>query len=529
MARRKKRNYFEPQRHPDHPRPVTRRQMIQQGFLTGGATIATGSVMSLFAHPGAANAASHSRLSQDLQDIINAGTCPQIKTGVDSPVKFICFDLAGGANMVGSNVLAGGPDGQFDFLSTRGYNKMGLPGDQVPGTPEVTPTATSNGDHTDTSLGLAFHSDSAFLRGMQSVMTPATMANVHGAVIPARSENDTGNNPHNPMYGIARAGADGELLTLIGSRTSDSGGNSMDPLGLVPSQERAIWRPTKVDRSSDVSGLVDTGALVGILSEEDAIAVMESVYRLSDQKMGLTTITADDVLRDLIRCGYLKAADVADRFADQTRFDVLNDSRIFGDIFDPADAGNREFEKTASVMKLVLEGFAGAGCITMGGYDYHGGRRAEGEVKDFRAGRCMGACLEFARVTNSPLMLYVFSDGSLSSNGVIDDTLNGRGKGEWTSDNQSTAASFFLVYSPSGPPTLRGTSNQLGYFTSDGSVMTASSPAANNVNLLVQTVVLNFMALRGQENLFADPNFFPSHGLGNAQLRDSLTVFNPIV
>ena len=118
--------------------------------------------------------------------------------------------------------LAGGQGGQFDFLSTPGYSKMGLPGDMVPGVPEATPTATSNGDHTDTSLGLAFHSDSAFLRGMQGSMSAGTAANVNGGVIPARSENDTGNNPHNPLYGIAQAGADGELLTLIGSRTSES-------------------------------------------------------------------------------------------------------------------------------------------------------------------------------------------------------------------------------------------------------------------------------------------------------------------
>ena len=66
-------------------------------------------------------------------------------------------------------------------------------------------------------------------------------------------------------------------------------------------------------------------------------------------------------------------------------------------------------------MTLVMNGYAGAGCIEMGGYDYHGGRRAEGEVKDFRAGRCMGACLEYAARLNKPLMMYVFSDGSLSS------------------------------------------------------------------------------------------------------------------
>ena len=39
MARKKTRNYFEPQRHPDHPRPITRRQMIAQGFIAGTATV----------------------------------------------------------------------------------------------------------------------------------------------------------------------------------------------------------------------------------------------------------------------------------------------------------------------------------------------------------------------------------------------------------------------------------------------------------------------------------------------------------
>ena len=56
---------------------------------------------------------------------------------------------------------------------------------------------------------------------------------------------------------------------------------------------------------------------------------------------------------------------------------------------------------------------------------------------------------------------------------------------------------------------------------------TASSPAANNVNLLVETVILNYLALHGEQNRF--PLLFPNHGLGNATLMDSLTAFDPIV
>jgi hypothetical protein len=131
-------------------------------------------------------------------------------------------------------------------------------------------------------------------------------------------------------------------------------------------------------------------------------------------------------------------------------------------------------------------------------------------------------------------MLYVFSDGSLSASGQVDDSVEGRGKFMWTSDNQSTAASFFLVYNPRGRPQLLdigagGTARhqQIGYFRGDGSVDRTSSPAANNVNLLVETVVLNYMALHGEQGQFAQK--FPRHGLGTAASQDSLIAFNPIV
>jgi len=451
-------------------------------------------------------------------------------------IPFICFDLAGGANIAGSNVLVGKEGGQLDFLSTAGYEKLGLPGDMVPGLNDP----ISGLPFANTDFGLAFHSDSAFLRGMLASMSPARAANLNGAIIPARSDNDTANNPHNPLYGIARAGADGSILTLAGSENTDSGGNSMIPAAMMNPE----LRPTKVDRPSDVTGLVDTGQLVGILGPDDATAVMESIYRLSDEKMTVAEtgqqITSSDVMKDMVRCGYLKAADIADRFGNTPLNPALDTTivgpnGIFSDAeFNANDTDGNEFRKTASIMKLVINGFAGAACIEMGGYDYHGGMRREGEVKDERAGRCMGACIEYAARIGVPLMLYVFSDGSLSSNGAIDNSAEGRGKCEWDSDNSSTAASFFMVYNPNGRPVLRGGTadqqarhQQIGYMDAGASVQSAATPAANNVNLLVNTVVLNYMALHGDEGNFA--GVIPNHGLGDTSLRDSMTAFDAIV
>lgn len=525
----------EPLRHAAHKRPVTRRDFLAQGFLTGAGILTAPTLLGLMA--GTRNAQAAVSLSTD---IAAAKTACGLDALGGGKIPFICFDLSGGANMVGSNVLVGGQGGYMsDPLSTAGYSKTGIPGDMVPGGTEVTRTATSNGDYTDTTLGLPFHSDSAYLRGiLQKVDATTTALNINGAVIPARSDNDTANNPHNPMYGIYKASANGELLSLIGSRSSISGGNSMAPTSLI----NPLARPTKVDRPSDVTGLVDTGELVKQLNQQDAVAVMESIQRLSAMKMGamdtkLTTGTDDADIQKLVRCGYVKSADLVARFGDPAALDPEQDSDILGTTgifsqteWDGNDGG--EFRKTASVMKMVIEGYAGAGTVQMGGFDYHTGDRSTGEVRDERAGKCIGACLEYAKRKGKPVMVYVFSDGSLASNGAIDGSVNGRGKGVWTGDNSSTAAGFFLVYNPGRRPSLftpamDGLSlhKQIGWFRADASVETSSSPAANNVNLLVDTVLLNYLALHNETSLF-DGLFGGSLGDGTA--KDALTAFTPI-
>jgi len=512
-------NWDMPLLHADHPRPVSRRQFLSQGFMTGAAYTVGGIA------PLLGSRFAYADLAADLDALRDPAQC-NITDGAGK-IPFMCFDLAGGANISNSNVLVGQQGGQSDFLSTQGYQKMGLPGDMVPGLTDVAGNPFANFD-----LGLGFHFDSAFRRGIMSMISPTTAENINGAVIPARSDNDTGNNPHNPMYGIALAGARGSILTLAGSENTGSGGNSTMPLSLFDPDKR----PTKVDRPTDVVNLVDTGDLVGILTKEDATKVMESIYRLSDQKMFNveTLVNRDADIDKAVRCGYLKAAHIADKFGG-TPIDPGADSVIVDDTtgifttaeFTAGDRDAREFQKTASVMKLVMNGFAGAGCVEMGGYDYHGGRRAEGEVKDFRAGRCMGAALEYAARLDKPLMLYVFSDGSVSSNGAIDNTAEGGGKGEWTSDNSSTAGAFFLVYNPprlGGKPVLRGATladqmqhQQIGYMTADGSVQRAATPMANNVNLLVNSVILNYMALHDEIGAFNSiyQSLGISHGLGS--------------
>ena len=551
MARFKKNQYIPPDApllYEDHGRPMSRRQFIRQGLMTGSASILSGGFLGLFANPQAAYAAISGDLNALATDITNKGEFDCSVGGLSGgqKVPFICFDLAGGANLAGSNVLVGQGGGQRDFLSTAGYSKLGIPGDMIPGLVDAGNLLNpSDGDFTNSELNLVFHADSAMLRGIRdTAVTAFAGGNVDGCVIPAQSDNDTANNTHSPLYGLAMAGARGDVVDLIGSRTSVSGGNSMAP----ESQINPEFRPTKVDRPSDVTGMVDIGDLTAILEADDVTAVMESIARVTHRKLQLAEVdtllgpTRDEIVKDMVRCGYLKSADIADRFAG-VPVDPLQDTRIQS-IFSTVGGltADREFEKAASVMKMVVNGYAAGGCITMGGYDYHTGDRQTGENRDLRAGRCIGACLEYARLLNTKLMIYVFSDGSVFSNGMPDDSqstgdgaglqLGGAGKGQWTGDNSSTACSFFLVFDPDGPPTLVG-SRQIGYMSSGASVVTSATPAANNPNLLVNMLLLNYMAVNGPSTGFIDVisefNFlFPNHGLGSDASLASYIAFAPL-
>ena len=199
-------------------------------------------------------------------------------------------------------------------------------------------------------------------------------------------------------------------------------------------------RPTKVDRASDVTGLVDTGELGTLFTNsDDAIAVLESMTRLSHAKadMAQTRLTpaAEAELRRLVRCGYVKSTYLADNFRSPAALNPDRDPHIVAQATQPGGVtpifttaeynADNEFRKTAAIMKMVINGYAGAGTVTMGGYDYHGQGRNTGETRNFRAGRCIGACLEYAARMNKPLMIYVFSDGSLSANGVVNNSVAG--------------------------------------------------------------------------------------------------------
>lgn len=485
----------------NHKRPVTRRDFISQGLVAGGAAVVAPALLG-FLGPKA-----YAAVTEADCGIVGGA-------GGNGKVPFIAVDLSGGANIAGSNVLVGGAAGQMDFLSDAGYEKLGLPANLLPSIAGQTSTLDAGGQ------GLVFHADSALLRGIRQVASQATLNNVNGSIICARSGNDTSDNPHNPMYGIYKAGADGDIVSLIGTRSSDSGGRSVAPTSMID----LSVRPTKISSGNDARGLIDTGKLAQLLPNgTDATSVMQAIERISEQK--LNKISEEAALEQAIQCSYLESTKAAS--GDPTRTDIDADP-VLNAVFTDRGLDIGDFPKTAAVSKLVLNGLAGAGTIQFGGYDYHDSTRTTGDTRDERAGREIGAVLEYAARlgagTGKPVMIYVFSDGSVASNGNTDST----GKGIWKGDNSSTSASLMLVYNPAGLPQIVNGNQQIGYFRASGSIETNATVISNNVDQLAEAVVLNYMALHNDVGRFS--LVLPNHGLGaTAADLDALTAFAPIV
>ena len=104
---------WRPFRHADHPRPVTRREFLAQGFITGAAMVVGPSARRCSAAGDRARAGG---------DRSAASAAPA------ASIPFLVFDLAGGASIAGSNVLVGGPGGQLDSALARGlHRRSGIP------------------------------------------------------------------------------------------------------------------------------------------------------------------------------------------------------------------------------------------------------------------------------------------------------------------------------------------------------------------------------------------------------------------
>ncbi len=448
----------------NHPMK-TRRDFLAQGFISGLTyTMAPSILSSLY---------SRNAMAQQ-------GMCAAVDPNIAGKTPVIIFDLAGGANIAGSSVIVGGAGGQADFLQD--YTTLGLPPDMHP----------SMAGQTNNELGLMFHSDSPFLRGIQAQTNAATRANTDGGIFCTSSSDDTANNPHNPAYWLSKAGAAGGLTALAGTRNTDSGGRSTVP----PMSFDPTLQPVILNRPSDALGLVNVGKLGELFPDAKVQKILKAVERMSESKiMSFANQSLPMQVKELVKCGYIGTNELIAQYTPEALDPTLDNAVM--QAFDNLNDGDQR--KTATVAKMVLDGHIGAGTIEDGGYDYHNGTRSRGEVRDFQAGELIGRVLELARLKNTPVMIYVYTDGSVTARAEVDNSNDGRGKYNWTGDSGQRSSSMMLLFNPGQRAVLRTGRRQIGHFKETGSVENSAGVTSNSVINLAKAVVANYMALHGEE------------------------------
>lgn len=448
---------------------VTRRDFVSHGLLGGLSFAFVPSVLSTL-----------------YSNSVHALECQSANDALASKLPILIIDLAGGGNIPGSNIMVGKAGGQLDFISN--YSTLGLPNDMHP----------RNAGQINSELGLSFHRDSSILRGIQSTSSATVRGKVDGGIFCAASNDDTNNNPHNPSFWLAKAGAMGSLANLAGTRNSDSGGNS-----IVPQMSfEASLKPVTINRPEDALALVNIGRLGQVFGQAKTEKIMKSIERLSETQIRSFNAKAlPDQIKDLVSCGYIQSQDALTKFS-ANAVNPTMDTNVTQAFNNLNDGDQRKF---ATMSKLLLDGYLGVATVEMGGFDYHTNDRAVGERRDLLLGSLIGRVITLAALKRKNIMIYVFTDGGVSAQGMIDNSQDGRGKIGWTGDSSQRSSSFMLVYRDQGRASLRTPGKrQLGSFLDNGAVNTNATLISNSVVNLNKTVVANYLALIGDEAKLPD-------------------------
>lgn len=458
----------------NHGPPKTRRDFLSSGLIG----ISTSVIM-----PG-------------VLDLINPkkafGAIDCSAAGTAGMPPFLVFDLAGGANIPLGNVLVGKNGSQENFINDAAAANLGSPSDRNP---------LNNPQLVDNELGLLFHANSAFLAGLRSATEDTTRANIEGLVLATRTGDDTRSNPSNPVHFIMQGGLKGSLIDFIGNGQGNALGRSVAPDDGLTSASNAI-----VQNPDQAVSLVAAGLLDTILPGQTE-RILQAARSMSENK--LKAFAEKDLpsqISELINCGYVKSIenlkqftpDVVNPANDPIVAAVTGLNRVATDqrIPNQFQVANGNDDSVTTIAKMVIDGYAGAGTISLGGYDYHGQSRANTAQRDFDAGRSVGMAIEMAARKQKPLVVSVLTDGGVSSSGgAVDNDPRAAGGFSFRSDSGTRSASFMLVYNPVGKAEVLR-SRQIGSYLDDsGAVDQNATVISNSATNMAKAMALNYLAL----------------------------------
>jgi hypothetical protein len=439
-----------------HGKPVTRREALGLGLISGGAYVIAPSVLgSLYAQTSMA------------QDALGVA-CPAEGGGAGG-IGAIVLELAGGSNLAGYNVFVGGLGGQRDVLPD--YRTIG-------GT-AVTPTATPQ-------YGLYWNQNSQILAGMNARITDqAVKDKVKGILFCATSGDDTANNMYIPTHHLVKAGAAGEVAKLIGTAGKITGARSqVDPKAI-----EAGLSAIAISKPADAVSLVAKNAIAAQIGDEALTKILKTTANMGTEALcNVSRRSLSEQMALICGCRYDKSYELATKFT----ADVMDPTKdpMITTAFGPGAANATD---VATIAKVVVTGLAGVGVVVKGGYDYHGQGKATQDTKDRAVGDAIGGIIAYAALKNRPVTIIVVTDGGVSSDA----------SGAFQGDSGQRSSALQFSFHPNGTQVRAGKDPQVGAYKADGTIDRTVNAISDSSPNLALAFTANFLALKGEESKLA--------------------------
>ena len=329
--------------------------------------------------------------------------------------------------------------------------------------------------------------DNNFLRGFQDVLNAApaavrtsVQANTVVGQICSSTQDDSNNNRLSALTAISAAGLNGQYISsALGPQSSASGARSQSPL-----LQSNPPTPLRVRNISDVVGAVGLGGAMGNTSDTFKSLITAAAKNLFNrQAVSLAGRRNAEALIEQGKCAMETNEGFASSVASTVNpFDNTNADRAAVN----AIYGNNNQGEAIAVYNS-LRGFSGAAGIEQGGADYHGSENNR-RTTDLALGQKVGRVLAMAASLNVPVLLYVYSDGSVGYSRNNQDT---------GGDDGTKAMYQLFHYSPDGPSTLIN-NGQVGNFRAASQSVDGSTIVGSVADNVVWTVVANWLSLQGR-------------------------------
>lgn len=447
-----------------HKKPTTRREFLAYGMIPFTARMLAPSYLGLLLGEQASAQASNCPVPARMIPVVTLN----LSGGAGLASNFVPMDQAG-QKLTSYNLMGLGRGANLNIVRDMGN------------APFAGANSASNGG------------GSGFLAGLQATAVQATRDKTQFVGVPVRTGDDNGNNPYSIDGLLMKAGLVGSYLPNLGRNNNGIGINGKAAL-IRPSAPLVVQNFTTLTASLGYSQALGTS-----LTKNQQNQLARFVANLNGyQSNKLTQMKNGKDVKNLVDCAGLKNMEITG--GTPTGIDPRTNaavSTIWG--INAQTANNNQNLVFASMVFNAITGSSGPVSLELGDYDYHNGTRTKGDGRDNEAGQVVGRILQTAAAMNSPIFIYVTTDGAVSS--VQSDT----GGAVWNSDRGAAGCMYMLAFNPTARPATTAPAGhqqfQLGHFT-QGQQADSGFFSGGSAEIAAASVFANYMKLNNKMAVF---------------------------